>query len=85
VACANVPLAEALIKAGADVNTRTGPPAGSQHVLHYAMDQGRIHLFKMLLDAGADPNTKDNDGKKSISSRDLWVMIAQVFPSYFTR
>jgi ankyrin repeat protein len=63
VVCANVPLAEALIKAGADVNTRTDPSAGSQSTLHCALDSGQMRLLKVLLDAGADPNIKDNNGE----------------------
>ena len=50
-----------LIKAGANVSTRTGE-ARNTTPLHYAAGMGHQTCVQLLLDAGADPAAKDAEG-----------------------
>ncbi len=54
-----IPVMQALIKAGADVNGRND---GKQTPLYWAAEQNNIAAMKLLIDAGADVNAQGNMG-----------------------
>lgn len=56
-----------LINAGADVSARE-PNTGST-ALHLAVQFRRIRMFTLLLENGADPDLRDNDGGTAIDAR----------------
>jgi ankyrin repeat protein len=61
-----------LIRAGADVNTRTSPNGWS--ALHYAVRNGNSDIVELLLNAGADPNymgTMEGQSDDAISLKPL--------------
>ncbi len=65
--CRNKPLTDvqrssvmALLKDGADLNTRYGP---GNTALHYAAEKGHADIVKELLAKGADPSSSNDDGK----------------------
>eukprot|EP00252_Welwitschia_mirabilis_P004722 TRINITY_DN15015_c0_g2_i1.p1 TRINITY_DN15015_c0_g2~~TRINITY_DN15015_c0_g2_i1.p1 ORF type:complete len:461 (-),score=133.94 TRINITY_DN15015_c0_g2_i1:57-1439(-) len=53
---------ELLVKAGAHVNVH----AGGATPMHIAADNGNVKMITCLLDAGADPNTTDEENLKPI-------------------
>ena len=58
-ACNNhVPLARALLESGVDVNAKMG----SASALYYACDAGSPVVVKLLIEAGADVNLRDETG-----------------------
>jgi ankyrin repeat protein len=63
-AAGSVPIALALIEAGADVNAVQ--QAGFTP-LHAAAMTGQLDLAKLLLDRGADPNAKTDDGRTALA------------------
>ena len=65
--CRNKPLTDAqrssvmaLLKDGADLNTRYGP---GNSALHYAAEKGHADIVRELLAKGADPSSCNDDGK----------------------
>ena len=64
---------ELLIKRGADVNTQDLPDedyVGGNTPLHAAAKVGNKYLIQILLEAGANPSTKNKDGKSPIDETD---------------
>ena len=59
----SVPLAKALVKAGADVN---GASAEGKTALMLAALTGRTEVAKYLLEAGAKPDAADKDGTTAL-------------------
>jgi ankyrin repeat protein len=62
-AAGSLPIARALVEAGADVNAVQ--QAGFTP-LHAAAMSGRLDLVKLLLDHGADPSAKADDGRTAL-------------------
>ena len=57
-----------LIQKGADVNVQTKSEKSS--VLMFACDDNNLEIVKMLLEAGANPNLKDEDGETALQKTD---------------
>ncbi len=62
---ASIPVTEALLEAGADIDSRCeyGTTA-----LHLAASWGHFELVKYLVDNGADPTLKDDSGKTALDA-----------------
>jgi ankyrin repeat protein/serine/threonine protein kinase len=58
-----VAVVKVLLAHSADVNART---RGNQTPLHRAAEWGRPQIMQALLAAGADPNSRDDDGKTAL-------------------
>ena len=56
-------IADALVRRGADVNTRQ---TGGFTPLHEAASQGSVGLCQLLLDHGADVDARSNEGKTAL-------------------
>ena len=65
----NVEVAELLISAGANVNTKDNM---GELPLYWAVWMGNIALAEYLISAGADVNAKNNDGESPLSLATLW-------------
>ncbi|XP_015164397.1 ankyrin-1-like isoform X1 [Solanum tuberosum] len=68
VAANSLPCVELLVKAGANVNVKTGEATryGETTPLLIAAHNGNAEIVNCLLQAGADPNAADEDGNKPI-------------------
>lgn len=66
-------LVKALIARGADVNLKNA--AGTTPLMTVIMSRGpRVEMVKLLMEAGADPDVRSDDGKTALSLLDDHVM-----------
>jgi ankyrin repeat protein len=58
---------ELLLKRGADPDSEGRPARGATPLMHAARD-GKLDFVRMLLDAGADVNREDDDGRTALDA-----------------